>query len=78
MLGGIKMNTFTIRLPDDLAERLKNTAKARGISVNKLVTEISVQALTAYDAEVHFKALAQKANIPEAIGILDRLDTIDQ
>ncbi len=45
--GGSAMNTLTIRIPDDLADRLKSTAQSRGISVNKLITEINVQALTA-------------------------------
>ena len=68
------MNTLTIRIPDDLADRLKNRAQSRGISVNKLITEISVQAVTAYDAETRFKLLAAKADIPAALNVLDRLD----
>lgn len=68
------MNTLTIRIPDDLADRLKNTAQSRGISVNKLITEISVQALSAYDAETRFKLMATKADIPAALNVLDRLD----
>lgn len=68
------MNTLTIRIPDDLANRLKNTAQARGISVNKLITEISVQALTAYDAETRFKTMAADADIPAALTVLSRLD----
>lgn len=68
------MNTLTIRLPDDIASRLKNTAKARGVSVNKLMTEISLQALTALDAETHFNTVRRAANIPDALALLDRLD----
>lgn len=67
------MNTLTIRLPDDLANRLKSTAHARGISVNKLITEISVQALTALDAETRFKTMAASADIPAALKVLERL-----
>jgi predicted transcriptional regulator len=74
MFGGIAMNTLTIRIPDDLADRLKNTAQSRGISVNKLITEISVQALTAYDAETRFKLMATEADIHAALNVLDRLD----
>lgn len=70
------MSTLTIRIPDDLANRLKNTAQARGISVNKLITEISVQALTAYDAEMRFKAMAAVADIPAAMEVLDKLDKL--
>ncbi|MDR2893293.1 MAG: BrnA antitoxin family protein [Deltaproteobacteria bacterium] len=68
------MSTLTLRLPDDLANRLKNTAELRGVSVNKLITEISVQALAAYDTETRFKAMAAEANIPSALAMLNRLD----
>jgi plasmid stability protein len=67
------LNTLTIRLPDDLADRLKSTAQARGISVNKLIAEISLQALTSFDAETRFKALAAGADIPSARRVLERL-----
>lgn len=68
------MSTLTLRLPEDLAMRLKNVAEARGVSVNKLITEISVQALAAYDTETRFKAMAAQAQIPAALAVLDRLD----
>jgi predicted DNA-binding ribbon-helix-helix protein len=68
------MSTLTLRLPEDLATRLKSVAEARKISVNKLITEISVQALAAYDTENRFKTMAASANIPAALAVLDRLD----
>ena len=74
LFEGVAMNTLTLRVPEDLAMRLKSAAEARGVSVNKLITEISVQALAAYDTESRFKAMAVKANIPAALSILDRLD----
>ena len=70
------MNTLTIRIADDLASRLKNAARARRVSVNKLITEISVQALTAYDAETRFKAMAADADIPAALKALEQLDAL--
>ena len=68
------MSTLTLRLPEDVAMRLKSVAEARGMSVNKLLTEMSVQALASYDAEIRFKTMATKANIPAALAVLDRLD----
>ncbi len=68
------MSTMTLRLPEDLANRLKSVAESRGVSVNKLITEISVQALAAYDTETRFKAMAAEADIPAALAVLDRLD----
>jgi predicted transcriptional regulator len=68
------MSTLTLRLPEDVANRLKNVAETRGVSVNKLITEISVQALAAYDTETRFKAMTMEADIPAALAVLDRLD----
>ena len=74
LLEGATMSTLTLRLPEDLANRLKNVAGTRGVSVNKLIAEISVQALAVYDTENRFKAMAAEANIPAALAVLDRLD----
>lgn len=69
------MSTITLRLPDDVANRLKGVAEARGISVNKLITEISVQVLAAYDTENRFKAMAAGTDITAALAVLERLDS---
>jgi predicted transcriptional regulator len=68
------MSTLTIRLPDDTAERLKGLAKARGVSVNKLVERMAYEALAAFDAESRFRALAAKGDRQTALAILDSLD----
>ncbi|MBK1646932.1 toxin-antitoxin system HicB family antitoxin [Thiocapsa imhoffii] len=68
------MSTLTIRLPDDTAERLKSLARSQGMSVNTLVEELSAQALSAWDTENHFRALAATGNLQDALAILDRLD----
>lgn len=41
------MSILTIRLPDNTTDRLKSLARSRGLSVNKLMEEMSVQALAA-------------------------------
>jgi predicted transcriptional regulator len=69
------MSTLTIRLPDDTAERLKTLARARKLSVNKLIEELSIQAITAADVEMRFKALATRGDASQALAILDRLDS---
>jgi predicted transcriptional regulator len=71
------MSTLTIRLPDDTAERLKSMARSRGLSVNKLIEELSAQALAAYDTETRFRALAAQGDPRQALAILDRLDKLD-
>jgi predicted transcriptional regulator len=71
------MSTLTIRLPDDTAERLKALARTRGLSVNELVEELSVQALAAWDTESRFRALAAQGNVRHALAVLERLDRMD-
>ena len=68
------MSTLTIRLPDDTAERVKTLARSRKLSLNKLIEELSIQAITAADVEVRFKALAARGDMGQALAILDRLD----
>ncbi len=72
------MSTLTIRLPDDTAQRLKALAKSRGLSTNKLVEQLSTQALAAWDVENHFRALAASGDVSRALAVLDRLDVEDQ
>jgi len=62
------------RLPDDTAERLKSLARSRGLSVNKLMEEMSAQALAAWDTENRFRTLAVQGDVQQALAILDRLD----
>ena len=71
------MTTLTIRLPDDTAERLKSLARSRGLSTNKLVEELSARALAAWDTENHYRAMAAKGDVNQALEILDRLDAED-
>lgn len=68
------MSTLTIRLPDDTTQRLKSLARSRGLSVNKLVEEMSTQALAAFDVETRFRAMAAEGDTARALAILDRLD----
>ncbi len=71
------MSTLTIRLPDNTA-RLKSLAHSRGLSVNKLVEEMSAQALAAWDTENRFRSLAAQGDLNQALAILDRLDDADK
>ena len=69
------MGTLTVRLPDDKHERLKALASRRKISINKLMEELSTQALAEFDSEVRFRALASSGNIKKGLQLLDKLDT---
>lgn len=50
------MATLIIRLPDDKHERLKELARRRNISVNKLIEELST-IVAEFDAETRFRSL---------------------
>ena len=68
------MGTLTVRLPDDKHERLKALAARRKISINKLMEELSTQALAEFDTEVRFRALASSGSKRKGLNILDKLD----
>jgi predicted transcriptional regulator len=69
------MATLTIRMPDDKHSRLKALARYRRVSVNKLIEELSTQALAEFDSEVRFRALAASGNIDKGLKLIDKLDT---
>ena len=69
------MATMTIRIPDDKHSRLKALARHRHVSVNKLIEELSTQALAEFDSEVRFRALAARGDVARGLEILDKLDT---
>jgi hypothetical protein len=68
------MSTVTLRLPDEKHRRLKSLAKARRVSVNKLIDEWATIALAAHDAEQRFRAMAARGNRSRAMALLDKLD----
>jgi len=68
------MATLTIRIPNDKHSRLKQLAKYRQISVNKLIDELSTQAIAEFDSETRFRALAARGDVNEGLAILDKLD----
>ncbi len=70
------MATLTIRLPDDKHTRLKELAQTRGISINKLMEELSTIALAEFDAYTRFKAMAASGNPEEGLKLLAKLDSL--
>jgi predicted transcriptional regulator len=65
------MTTLSIRLPEDMAERLKNIAKIRDISLNKLMFELSAQVLAEDEAKQRFIAAQIPGNTKQALKMLD-------
>jgi hypothetical protein len=72
------MSTLTIRMPEATHARLRELARARGVSINKLIEEMATATLSAHDAEVRFRLMAARGNPAKALAILDRLDVADR
>jgi predicted transcriptional regulator len=72
------MANLTIRLPDDKHTRLKQLAQTRGLSINKLIEELSTIALAEFDAYTRFKAMAATGHPEEGFKILAKLDTLTE
>ena len=70
------MATLTIRMPDANRDRLAAMAAQRGISLNKLVEELSVRAISEHDTEMRFRARAGRGDVEKALEILNRLDEV--
>ena len=68
------MSVLTIRLTEEKHQRLKQLAKARNISLNKLIDELSTIALAEFDTFNRYQARAKSGNPAKALQILDRLD----
>lgn len=68
------MSILTIRIPDDKHARLRQLAKHREISVNKLMEELATISIAEFDAESRFRALAAKGSPKEGLAILEKLD----
>ena len=68
------MSVLTIRIPEGKHERLKALAKGRGVSVNKLIDELSTIALVQHDTEMRFRAMAARGRRKTGLDLLDQLD----
>ena len=68
------MSTLTIRIPESKHERLRTLAKARGVSINRLMDELATVALAEYDSETRFRALAARGSKQTGLALLNKLD----
>lgn len=66
------MRTLTVRLPDEKHERVQSLARKQGLSMNKLIEELSTAALAEFDAETRFRARAALGSPEKALRILDK------
>ena len=59
---------------DTKHERLKNYAKSKEISLNKLFDEFATIALTQFDTKTRFDLMASKGDKNKGLELLDKLD----
>jgi len=71
------MSTLSVRLPDDISDRLKSLANSRHISLNKLMYELSTRALVEEEAKQQFLAAQLRGNRKRGLKLLDELDLLD-
>ena len=63
------MSALTLRLPDYKHERLKAMAEQRGVSLARLLDELTTQALVEFDTETRFTVRAQRGTNRVARGL---------
>ncbi len=68
------MSTLTIRMPEEKHARLRELARARGVSVNRLIDELATIALVEQDTATRFKLLASRGSVKNGLALLDKLD----
>ena len=68
------MGTLTIRIPDVHHDRLAAMAARRGLSLNKLMEELSVRAPAEHDTEMRFRMRAACGDSGRGLKLLDELD----
>lgn len=71
------MATLTICMADDKANRLKELAKSRDISLNKLIEEWATMGIAEFDAQASFLARAARGSRERGLAALEMLDARD-
>ncbi|MCG3133281.1 MAG: hypothetical protein HMLKMBBP_00406 [Planctomycetes bacterium] len=68
------MSALTLRLPEDTHHRLRALARSRGVSVNRLIADMTTVMLSEFDAETRFalRAARGKGVAPRALRHLAR------
>lgn len=67
------MTAFTVRLPNEAHARLKDVAKQRQMSMNKLFEKMATIILTEFDAEARFRMRASQGSAKHGLELLETL-----
>ena len=63
------MSALSVRLPDDKHDRLRNMAKSRSTTINRLIDEMATLMLAEFDAETRFRLRAKRGHGKTARGL---------
>lgn len=63
------MAAMTLRLPDDKHQRLKEMARQRGTTINRLLDEMTTLMLAEFDAETRFRLRAERGRDRQERGL---------
>jgi predicted transcriptional regulator len=67
------MSVITLRLADDLKQRLQAMAESRGESLNHFIESIAVQALVAEETARRIRLRRERGSMEKALAVLDRV-----
>jgi hypothetical protein len=68
-------SNYPLRLQSSLLKEVRRLAEEEAASVNQFINVAVAEKLSAMQMASYFRKRAKRANIPEAIALLDRLGT---
>src|SRR5437764_15177875 len=68
-------SNYPLRLQSSLLEQVRRLAEKEATSVNQFINVAVAEKLSAMEVASYFRERAKRANIPEALALLDRLGT---
>jgi HicB family len=69
----MRKSNFALRLQPSLLDEARRIAEEEGVALNQLINVAVAEKLSAIRTEAFFRERAHRANIPEAIEILEKL-----
>jgi HicB family len=68
------MSVLIVRLPESKHARIKEIARARGLSTNKFIEELTTIAIAQQDLLTRFTPRASRGDAAQGLAVLDELD----
>lgn len=68
----MRRSNVALRLAPSLLEEARKIAKSEGVALNQLISLAVAEKISAMRTEDFFRERAMRANVPEALRILDR------